>query len=60
MNIVLMSAGHHILQLLKIEILETMVDLFIIVTIDNKIQFLITILSISTRIKVIVFNKQVE
>ncbi len=60
MNIVSTSTSHHILQLLRIEIFEKMVDLFIIVTIDIKIQFFIPIFSISTRIKVIFFNNQVE
>jgi hypothetical protein len=52
-----MSTGLHIFQFLKIQILEATIDLLIIITIIIKIQFLITIVSISTKIKLILLNK---
>jgi hypothetical protein len=39
---------------------ETIVDLLVIVTINIKIHFLVDSFNISTRIKVILLNKQVE
>jgi hypothetical protein len=55
-----MSTNLQILQLLRIKILEVMVELFIIVAIDIEIHFFINVISINARIKVIFLNKRVK
>jgi hypothetical protein len=54
------SASLQVFQLMKIKILQAMVNIFIVVTIDIEMQLFINIVSISTRMKVFLFNKQVE